>query len=95
MAAAKWLQGEEGEVGVGMVGPAAKQRLHQAPRIAVDPTLQAQGMAGWKPAGAEGTAGELGPEPGGEQQAEEPVYAVPGAVQHHVEEDAMDEEEWI
>jgi hypothetical protein len=54
-------------------------------------------MAGWKPAGADGTAGEMGAEPG-EQQAEaagNAVTAVSGAVDDHIEEDAMDEEEWI
>lgn len=98
IAAAKWLQGEVVEDGVGVVGPAVKQQLQPAPRRAIEPTLQVQGMAGWKPVGAEGTltAGETGAEPG-EQQAVAAgvVDAAPGAAEDHVEEDAMDEEEWI
>lgn len=96
-AAAKWLQGEDGELGgavavaAGVAGP--KQRPQPAPRMAADPSQQAQGLAHWVRVGAEGAAGEAA---AGEQQPAVVEAGVPGPQADLVEEeDAMDEEEWI
>jgi hypothetical protein len=97
-AAAKWLQGEDGELGdavavtAGVAGP--KQRPQPAPRMAADPSQQAQGLAHWVRVGAEGAAGEAAA--AGEQQPAVVEAGVPGPQAGLVEEeDAMDEEEWI
>lgn len=96
-AAAKWLQGEEGELGDAVAGTAGvagpKQLPQPAPRMAADPSQQAQGLAHWVRVGAEGATGEAA---AGEQQPAAVEAGVPGPQADLVEEeDAMDEEEWI
>lgn len=99
-AAAKWLQGEEGELGDAEAGAAAwvagaKQLPQPAPRMAADPSQQAQGLAHWVRVGAEGATGEAGT--GEQQPAAVEAGGVPGPQGTDLveEEDAMDEEEWI
>lgn len=98
-AAVRWLQdaklGAE-EDGIGHAhDAAARHRPQPAPRMAPNPALQAQQLAGWTTLGADGE-----PEAAG---GRETVAATTGAAdelvcpaeEQQAQDDFMDEEEWI
>lgn len=107
-AVSKWLQGEEEGVEVDAAAPvrigyaAADRQAAAVPRITADPLLQAQQLSGWTRLGADGAAAEPGSGAGGEQDAAGAAGAlqqggegVGGQQQQEVEDDFMEEEEWI